>query len=274
MLPLWKSHIIKQLTGPDDPEFQAGLQEALCLVSPDDVIAIADELVERQRCLFADIKNNIADKVVPAPEVFFAVSHSRANALKLINYFSAGNLEKSGNADLFNELLNADGPAAERITRFAGKLELLDIRLVLELATGLLYNISPGEHWLWTRWLWDPATGTGALPLMAGSTHNLLSVSIADGYNRVGAVTALSSKFGESTGLYSTSLVSNENRALFANSTFLACVYSVYMYGAASWRLSREFNRLLPTLPAMARRLLGLKKTVSMNHLDQIKETI
>ena len=136
----------------------------------------------------------------------------------------------------------------------------LAARLGLELATGLLHNTFPEANWLWTRWLWDPTTGTGILPLLAGSSHNLLATNIADGYARVGAVTAMSMKFAEGTGLWTDELMSNEKRALFANSAFLACAYAVYMYGSTSWRLSRDFNELLPSLPNMARRLLGLPK--------------
>jgi len=113
---------------------------------------------------------------------------------------------------------------------------------------------------LWTRWLWDPTTGTGILPLLAGSTHNLLAENLADGYARVGSVSAMSIKFGEGTGLWSDELMSNESRAPFANSAFLACAYCVYLYGTTSWRLNREFNNLLPSLPNMARKLLGSKK--------------
>jgi hypothetical protein len=60
--------------------------------------------------------------------------------------------------------------------------------------------------------------------------------------------------------LFADELTSNEKRAQFANSAFLACAYAVYMYGSTSWRLSRDFNELLPSLPNMARRLLGLPK--------------
>ncbi len=87
-----------------------------------------------------------------------------------------------------------------------------------------------------------------------------MATGIADGYARVGAVTAMSMKFAEGTGLWTDELMSNQKRALFANSAFLACAYAVYMYGSTSWRLSRDFNELLPSLPNMARRLLGLPK--------------
>jgi hypothetical protein len=147
-----------------------------------------------------------------------------------------------------------------RVSAFVENLGALDTRLALELASGLLHNTSPMTNWLWTRWLWDPTTGTGILPLLAGSTHNLLADNLADGYARVGAVTAMSMKFAEGTGLFVDELTSNEKRAPFANSAFLACAYTVYMYGSTSWRLSRDFNELLPSLPNMARRLLGLPK--------------
>ena len=283
MQPLWKSHIVKQMTGPDDPEFQATLQDALGQVSPADLIAIADELVERQGRLFADLENDIAKSGVPSAEVFSAITHTKANACALKKYFSESNLARPAVGRIFAELLNGDAPAPVRIAMFVEELDALDTRFALELGTGLLHNISPKESWLWTRWLWDPTTGSGALPLLAGSAHNLagietgalrsVSANIADGYARVGAVTAMSLKFGEKTGLYTPELLNDEKRAFFANSTFLSCVYSVYMYGTTSWRLSREFNKLLPTLPNMARRLLGLKKTGSATHLDQIKET-
>ena len=275
MQPLWKSHIVKQMTGPDDPEFQATLQEALGQVSPVDVIAIADELVERQAHLIVNLKDDVAKDGVPTAEVFSAVTHTRAKAHILIDYFSDSNLPRPAAGKLFDELLNGHAPAAGRIAVFVEKLDGLDTRLALELATGLLHNLSSQDHWLWTRWLWDPTSNSGALPLLAGSTHNLISASgsLADGYTRVGAVTAMSVKFGEGTGLFTPELMSDAKRALFANSAFLACFYSVYMYGTTSWRLSREFNRLLPTLPGMARRLLGLKKTGSPSHLDEIKET-
>jgi hypothetical protein len=50
--PQRQSHIIKQKTGPDDPELQATLHEALAQVSAEDVVTIADELAERRDQLF------------------------------------------------------------------------------------------------------------------------------------------------------------------------------------------------------------------------------
>ena len=254
MEPQRQSHIIKQKTGPDDPELQASLHEALSQVSPEDVIAIADELAERQARLFPGLETDSAKLDSSFAGIASAVTHTRANARTITNYFAQGGYE------IFTELLNGEAPAPVRVAAFVEKLNAFDTRLALELGTGFLHNVSAKDNWLWTRWLWDPTTGTGILPLLAGSTHNLLATNIADGYARVGAVTVMSVKFGEGTGLWTEELISNEKRAEFANSAFLACAYTVYMYGSTSWRLSRDFNELLPSLPNMARRLLGLPK--------------
>jgi len=258
--PQRQSHIIKQKTGPDDPELQATLHEALSQVSPEDVIAIADELAVRQARIFLGLEAEPAKLASSFADIASALTHTRANARTITNYFAQGDFALPPAGKLFDELLNGETPTPVRVALFVEKLNALDTRLALELATGLLHNVSPKDHWLWTRWLWDPTTGTGILPLLAGSTHNLLATNIADGYARVGAVTAMSMKFGEGTGLWTDELISNEKRAQFANSAFLACAYAVYMYGSTSWRLSRDFNELLPSLPNMARRLLGLPK--------------
>ena len=253
-LPQRQSHIVKQKTGPDDPILEETLQEALKQVSSDDVISIADELSARHERLFSGLRVDSVSLASSFADIAAVVTHTRANAKTITNYFAQGDVK------LFDELLNGETPTPVRVSAFVEKINALDTRLALELASGLLYNTSPKDYWLWTRWLWDPTTGTGILPLLAGSTHNLLAENLADGYARVGAVSAMSLKFGEGTGLWTDELMANEKRAKFANSAFLACAYSVYLYGTTSWRLSREFNNLLPSLPNMARKLLGLKK--------------
>lgn len=254
MEPQRQSHILKQKTGPDDPELQKTLQESLAQVSPEDVIAIADELAERRARIFLDLETAPGKFALSFAEIASAVTHAKANARTITNTFAHGDFA------IFDELLNGDAPTSVRVAAFVEKCNAMDTRLALELATGLLHNTAPQNNWLWTRWLWDPTTGTGILPLLAGSVHNLVATNLADGYARVGSITAMSMKFGEGTDLFTAELLEDEKRAPFANSAFLACAYGVYMYGTTSWRLSRDFNELLPSLPNMARKLLGLPK--------------
>lgn len=261
MQPQQPSHILKQRTGPDDPVLQETLEAALKEVSADDVIAIADELAARHERIFLKLRSDSASLAPSFADIASAVTHTKANARTIANYFTQGDSAQTSAGKNFDELLNGATPTPVRVAVFVEKVNALDTRLALELASGLLHYTSPKDHWLWTRWLWDPTTGTGILPLLAGSTHNLLAENLADGYARVGSVTAMSMKFGEGTDLFTPELMSNDRRAQFANSAFLACAYSVYLYGTTSWRLSRDFSGLLPSLPNMARRLLGLKKT-------------
>ncbi|MCP4416788.1 MAG: hypothetical protein GY805_09210, partial [Chloroflexi bacterium] len=124
------------------------------------------------------------------------------------------------------------------------------------------------NQWLWTRWVWDAKTQTGVLPLLVGSTHNLVASTLAEEYLRVGSVTAVAMSFAEKTGLLIPELTEPPQHNAYAPDVFLACTYSIYLYGVTNWRLSREYNRLLPTLPNLMRRLLGLPKTKSLQEVS------
>ncbi len=45
---------------------------------------------------------------------------------------------------------------------------------------------------------------------------------------------------------------------LFGVDVLLAAVYGVYMYTVLQMRLTREFNQVVPQLPHLVRRLLGV----------------
>lgn len=253
------SHIIKEKRGPDDPELLESLQEALTYASAEDLIAVADELEERRPRFQALAGHLTTGEDGLAVEEWNwlarAVTSSAAKATTLAAFLQTGKAAGS-----FLVLFDVTQPAAVRIAAFVNRLEELDRRLALELATGLLHYTEPRQHWLWTRWMWDITTQTGVLPLLAGSVHNLLAPDLATGYRNVGGVMAMAMRFAEGTGLLVPELTAHPVRALYATDVFLACAYSVYLYGVTGWRLSREYNRLLPTLPNLMRQLLGLPK--------------
>src|SRR5512143_1318118 len=111
-LPQRQSHIVKQKTGPDDPILEETLQEALKQVSSDDVIAIADELAERHARLFSGLHADSAQWTSSFTDIAAAVTHTRANARTITNYFAQGDYT------LFNELLNGDTPTPVRVSTF------------------------------------------------------------------------------------------------------------------------------------------------------------
>src|SRR5512143_3007335 len=120
MEPQRQSHIIKQKTGPDDPELHATLQEALGQVSPEDVVSIADELAERQARLFNGLQADTAQFTASFADMASALTHTRANARTIINYFELGDHK------LFYGLLNGNEPTPVRVAAFVEKLNALD----------------------------------------------------------------------------------------------------------------------------------------------------
>ncbi|MCS7294300.1 MAG: hypothetical protein NZ761_02765 [Dehalococcoidia bacterium] len=254
--PLRPSHLIKPKTGPDDPELQETLLEGLQQVAPQDVAAIASELVERRQALLPTLATIAAGT---APEECRTLAAALTATAKQARE-AARILESGCCAGAFVPLLAEDLPVEDRLERFLALGLTGDRRLALELATGLLHLAVPRRYWLWTRWLWDVDHRTGLLPLLASSTHAIAGEDPARDYRRLGALIALGAELGRNSGLLPGELADDPERGPFATDAFLAVAYSVYLYGITNWRLSREFNRLLPPLPDLARRLLGLPR--------------
>lgn len=117
----------------------------------------------------------------------------------------------------------------------------------------LLHFTDPGQYWLWTRWLWDPRTGTGALRLVTTDDIDLAEgASRGEVYLNVGRATAFVDETGKAAGF------TGAGPGLFGTDVYLAAVYGVYMYTVLRMRMTQEFNRLLPPLAGLIRRLLGV----------------
>src|SRR5512141_357287 len=132
-LPQRQSHIVTPKTGPDDPILEETLQEALKQVSSDDVIAIADELAERHARLFSGLRVDTTQWTSSFADIAAAVTHTRANASIITNYFVQGDLAQFPGGKIFEELLHGESPTPGRAAKFVEKLNALDTRLALEL---------------------------------------------------------------------------------------------------------------------------------------------
>ncbi|MDE3075941.1 MAG: hypothetical protein KGJ86_10985, partial [Chloroflexota bacterium] len=73
-------------------------------------------------------------------------------------------------------------------------------------------------------------------------------------YLKVGQAIAFVNSTGEAAGFKRASW------GLFGTDVFLACVYIVYLYTVTRMRMTREFNQVIPPLPDIARRLLGVHR--------------
>jgi hypothetical protein len=121
-----------------------------------------------------------------------------------------------------------------------------------DLPSELLHFTFPDRWWLWTRWMWDPRAGTGSLPLVTTEEFELDAADRGEGYLRVGEAMAFVNETGKAVGF------TDLGSGLFGADVFLACVYAVYMYTVLRLRMTQEFNRIVPELPDLVRRLLGV----------------
>lgn len=159
--------------------------------------------------------------------------------------------------------LLAEGlPVAERIDRFDAALAGCGPLAgpagpLCDLPGELLHFTSPDRYWLWTRWIWAPGARTGALALVTTDGADLSEGTTRGAvYLTVGRALAFVEETGKAAGFTAAA------PSLFGTDIFLASVYAVTMYTVLRARLSREFNRVVPPLPDLVRRLLGV------NHLE------
>ena len=150
-------------------------------------------------------------------------------------------------------LLYGEDPVAERFDRFVGRIQGLERAMIVSLASEALHFTDPERYWLWTHWIWNPNSGTGALPLVTRQEVDLEAESDGEVYDKVGRAMAMVNAQGHAVG-YSRSGV-----GLFGTDVFLACVYAVYMFTVFRIKLSQEFNRILPELPELVQRVLGVR---------------
>lgn len=153
------------------------------------------------------------------------------------------------------DLLHGPGGVAARYDRFAGLLEPLPV-VAADLPGELLHFLDPGRYWLWTRWIWDSDAGTGALALVTMDDTDLDTAEAGGGrgetYIALGRPMAFVEETGKAAGF------TDLGPGLFGTDVFLAAVYGVYLQTVLTMRMTKEFTSILPPLPELTRRLLGV----------------
>lgn len=226
------------------------LKEATRLASSSELCDIGVDLESKSR-LFRDALSSSALDALDEPglrRLLDRVFLVRRKARVLFRAHDAVFLR-----DEIRSLLHGERPVGERFDRFTDRVTGLPEPLVVGLASELLHFYAPDRYWLWAHWIWDPKTGGGSLPLLLNGDEGLRGAETrGQTYERVGrALFALDTE-GRAEGF--TSL----GKGRFGTDVYLASVYAVYMYTVFRMRLSKEFTRLLPELPELARRILGV----------------
>ncbi|HSG14493.1 MAG TPA: hypothetical protein VLA22_11550 [Gaiellaceae bacterium] len=152
-----------------------------------------------------------------------------------------------------DDLLHSPGNLPDRIHRFDELLADFP-EPAFDLPSELLHFTYPERYWLWTRWMWDPRSETGALPLVTMEEFDLRASTRGETYFKVGEAVAFVNETGKAAGF------TTMGRGLFGIDVFLACVYAIYMYTVLRLRMTQEFNKVVPELPDLVRRLLGVHR--------------
>ncbi len=151
------------------------------------------------------------------------------------------------------ELLAVSDLDQSSLSRFEEALEPAG-EVPFEVAFELLHFARPERFWLWTRWIFDPRTETGALRLVVADEVDLYGRTPAETYRKIGAALAFLHEHAQAAG------TTAMGEGPFAVDVLLACVYAVYMYTVLRLRMTQEFNRIVPVLPELVRRLLGVQQ--------------
>lgn len=235
----------------DAPSAVEFMREALIKISEQDIGVVA-ELMARKRSILEpalaaeSLARANADAIRPILERVFA---TRRHADGVLVAVGAPVL-----AGAIGELVHGAGTVAARFRRFDEATAALEAPVRRELAGECLHFADPERYWLWARWMWDPMVGTGSLPLVMVDGFDFAGPDAGAVYLRVGAATAAIMATADELGFR------RMRASPFVVDVYLAAIYGVYLYTVTRLRMTQEFNKVIPPLPNLIRRLLGVHK--------------
>jgi len=213
-------------------------------------------LLERKSELF---RSTLAPDRLPnldedgALQLLKTVFSSRRRAKVILN-----TLTLQGFVSAVHDLVNGIGTPQDRLADFheivSGIGRDVPASTGYDLGSELLHFSNPETHWLWTRWIWNPDSRTGALPLVVMEEVDLDGGDVRETYRRIGLAMAFLDDVGEAAGFRTA------GHGVFGTDVFLASVYAVYMYTTLRMRMTQEFNRIIPELSELVQRLLGVNR--------------
>jgi hypothetical protein len=227
------------------------MKEALGKISEEELHAIADEVEVKsrrfQQLLRPESIPRLEERQVLA--ILRSVFSTRRRAAEILRSVGFEPLK-----EMIRNLMHGPATPAERFQAFHDSLEGTEAHIRYDLPGELLHYGSPEAHWLWTRWIWDPKTETGALPLVIMEDHDLRGATAGETYMKVGEATLFVRATGDSAGF------TRIGNGPFGIDVYLACVYAIYVYTSLRMRMTQEFNKVIPPLPELCRRLLGVHR--------------
>lgn len=227
------------------------MRETLGKITEAELEAIADELEVKHRRFRALLAGPGPSRLGEADlrRMLRSIFSTRRRVGELFERVGPARL-----AGWIDDLLYRADPVAARVQAFYDRLDGTAPSVRYDLASELLHYTDPDRYWLWTRWVWDPSTRTGALPLVTMEEYDLDAATMGEAYLRVGRAIAFVHETGRAAGF------TRIGDGRFGVDVYLACVYCVYVYTTVRMRMTQEFNRVIPPLPELCRRFLGVYK--------------
>jgi hypothetical protein len=232
----------------DTETAQEFMRQALEMVQLPEMEGIAKELEDKSARFHAAL----------APDAILGLSEERARSLLRTIFTTrrrAGDILAAVGVEALRvelaELLHGTAPVAVRFDRFDGALTAIEPPTRRDVAGEALHFYDPERNWLWTRWMWDPDLRTGALPLVTMQEFDLEGTTAGETYLKVGTAIAFVNQTGRAVGF------TRYGSEAFGIDVYLACVYGIYLYTITRMRMTQEFNKVIPPLPQLVRRLLG-----------------
>ena len=232
------------------------MREALEKVAADELLKICGEVELKSQWFQQKLSPASLPKLSSAEyfSLLRKIFATRRKAESILKKYRLENLREWTWALLYDQ-----SEVKTRFQIFLDKLEGLEDNLRRDLASEILHFTDPERYWLWTRWMWDPKTKTGALPLVTMESHDMSGETAGEIYMKVGEAVAFVHQVGEAAGFQTIS------KTIFGTDVFLSCVYVVYVYTVLRMRMTQEFNKVMPGLPEFSRRLLGVYQKHGVN---------
>jgi hypothetical protein len=225
------------------------MEEALKKISEDELSAILGELELKSRrlqtLLTRESMGSLDEKNLRT--IMHVVFCTRRKVDSILKQYPPPALRAP-----ISELLYGRAPLDERFDAFCASFSSLDQRICCDFASELLHFSHPNTYWLWAKWMWDPKTKTGSLPLVIMTDFDLERPTPGRTYLRIGEAVVFVTSVGEAAGFQKI------GSGLFGTDVYLALVYGIYIYTVLKIRMTQEFNKVIPPLPELVRRLLGV----------------
>lgn len=229
----------------DTPAAREFLDKALQSISREECRAIARECEDRAGRIRAVLQRMDRDAETRLLRSVFA---SRRRTTAVLDA-AHGRLPT-----LLQELCRDELAVAARLDAFVAALAPLgDDELACDLGGEVLHAVHPHEHHLFARWMWSPTRQTGAVALIT-TEADLVGATPGETYAKLGHALLMIRASADAAGLLD---LGPEPWNL---DVLLACVYCVYLYTVTRMRMTREFNQVIPPLPDLARRILGVRR--------------